>query len=94
MTWPANERNPAAPGRHVFLVEMEPEPDALVRVLNPFALHAAQVTGLALTCADDRLALRIEAAGVGAELAERLGKKLDALPVVRAVGLGWVGAEP
>ncbi len=95
MSWPANDSDPRASdarGRHVFLVEMDAEPDALVRVLGPFALHAARVTGLDLTCTDGRLALRIEAAGVPAELAGRLRVKLQTLPIVRAVGLGWFGA--
>lgn len=87
MTWPANA---ADEGRRVFLVEMDAAPDALLRALGPFALHEATVTGLDLKRGEDRLELRIEAAGLCAELAARLGLKLQALPSVRAVGMGWM----
>ena len=94
MTWPANA--PAAAvipfpqgGRHIFLIEMDAEPDALLRALGPFALHEATVTGLDLEHRDGRQTLRVEAVGLCRDLAARLGRKLEALPVVRTVGLGW-----
>jgi hypothetical protein len=86
MTWPANR-----PGRHVFLIEMEAAPDAVMRVLGPFALHEAELTALDLTRGEGRLDLRVEAVGFGFDLADRLGRKLRALPVVRGVSLGWMG---
>ena len=91
MTWPANRGPANAPdeGRRVFLIEMDAAPDALLRALGPFALHEATVTGLDLKRGIDRLELRIEAQGLCAELANRLGLKLQALPSVRAVGMGW-----
>lgn len=89
MTWPANDGDV---GRHVFLIEMDAGPDALVRALGPFALHEARVVGLGLDHGDDRMRLRVEAAGVCADLARRLGLKLEALPAVRAVGVGWTCA--
>jgi hypothetical protein len=88
MTWPANG---AEGGRHLFLIEMEAAPDAVMRVLGPFALHEAELTALALTRGEGRLDLRVEAVGFGFDLADRLGRKLRALPVVRGVSLGWVG---
>jgi hypothetical protein len=94
MTWPANAR-PATvlpfpdEGRHIFLIEMDAGPDALLRALGPFALHEATVTGLDLERRDGRQTLRVEAMGLRRELAARLGRKLEALPVVRTVGLGW-----
>lgn len=88
MTWPANR---AEGGRHLFLIEMEAAPDAVMRVLGPFALHEAELTTLALTRGEGRLDLRVEAVGFGFELADRLGRKLRALPVVRGVSLGWLG---
>lgn len=88
MTWPANH-DPQA--RHVFLVEMEAGPDSLLRVLGPFALLGARVTGLNLTDRDNRLDLRIEACGLGHDRADQLGRKLRALPMVRGVGQGWMG---
>ena len=76
-------------GRHVFLIEMDDEPDALLRALGPFALHDASVTGLALNRIGERLELRVEARGVDAQVAAHLGRKLGNLPIVRGVGLGW-----
>ena len=81
-------------GRHVFLIEMDATPDALLKALGPFGLQGADVTGLSLDRQDDgRLALRVEATGVCRETAAHLGRKLDALPIVRGVGLGWRGAQ-
>lgn len=91
MTWPANS-SPALPlegGRHVFLIEMDAAPDALLRALGPFALHETTVAGLTLRRGEDWLELRIEISGVARDLAARLGRKLEALPIVRTVGLGW-----
>ncbi|MDB5432782.1 MAG: hypothetical protein JWP35_3898 [Caulobacter sp.] len=76
-------------GRHVFLIEMDAAPDALMRALGPFALHDASVTGLELNHRGERMELRVEATGVCPEVAAHLGRKLDALPMVRGVGLGW-----
>lgn len=91
MTWPANAPAilPSEGGRHVFLIEMDAAPDALLRALGPFALHEATVAGLALRRGEDWLELRIEISGVARDLAARLGRKLEALPIVRTVGLGW-----
>lgn len=86
LTWPANA---PAEARHVFLIEMDPGADALLRVLGPFALHEATVTGLDLMPGADRQELRVEATGLCRDLAARLGRKLEALPIVRAVGVGW-----
>lgn len=89
MSWPSNG---GGEGRHVFLIEMDAGPDALMRALGPFALHEAKVVGLGLDHGDERMRLRVEAAGVCADLARRLGLKLEALPSVRAVGVGWTCA--
>ena len=76
----------------MFLIEMDAAPDALVRALAPFALHDATVAGISLRRGEDWLELRIETSGVARDLAARLGRKLEALPSVRAVGLGWTCA--
>lgn len=94
MTWPANAPTAMVVpfpegGRHVFLIEMDAEPDALLRALSPFALLAATVTSLDLEHRNGRQTLRVEATGICRDLAARLGRKLEALPVVRTVGLGW-----
>jgi len=90
MSWPANQDGQSQ-GRHVFLVEMDQGPDALLRVLGPFARLGARVTGLDLTDRDSRLDLRIEAQGLAAPIADHLGARLRALPMVRGVGQGWIG---
>jgi hypothetical protein len=92
MTWPANA--PVAmglpqEGRHIFLIEMDAGPDALLRALGPFALHEATVVGLDIEHRDGRQTLRVEATGLCRDLAARLGRKLQALPAVRGVGTGW-----
>ena len=79
----------ASPGRHIFLIEMDAAPDALLRALGPFALQGASVTGLELSTRGGRMALRVEATGVCADTAARLRQRLGALPSVRGVGLGW-----
>ena len=84
MSWPAND-----PGRHVFLIEMDRAPDALVRALGPFALHEATVTSLALAHSPTSMELRVEATGLCQDLAARLGRKLQGMPIVRTVGVGW-----
>jgi hypothetical protein len=92
MTDPAKRSQPwpgASPGRHIFLIEMDAAPDALLRALGPFALQGASVTRLELTTCDGRMALRVEATGVCADTAARLSHRLGALPSVRGVGLGW-----
>lgn len=89
MSWPENH---GGEGRHVFLIEMDAAPDALMRALGPFALHQAKVVGLGLDYGEERMRLRVEAAGVCADLARRLGLKLEGLPSVRAVGVGWTCA--
>jgi hypothetical protein len=76
-------------GRHIFLIEMDAAPDALLRALGPFALQGAAVTGLELSQTEGRMCLRVEATGVCADGAAHLSRKLGALPIVRGVGLGW-----
>lgn len=80
------------PLSHVFLIEMDAAPDALLRVLGPFALQGAMVTGLDLNRREGRMELRIEAEGVEAQAADQLGRRLEALPIVRTVGVGWRAA--
>ena len=77
-------------GRRLFLIEMEGGADALLRVLGPFAVQGATVTGLDLRTSPGGVELRIEAGGLGEQPALQLGAKLRGLPVVRTVGLGWL----
>ena len=86
MTWPANVQ-PSR--RHVFLVETDQGPDVLLRVLGPFALMGARIVRLGLTPGEGRQDLRIEVE-LEPDAAGQIGRRLDAMPAVRGVGLGWV----
>lgn len=75
----------AAKRRCVFLVELDAAPDAVIRVLAPFARAGAQITGLSLAGE----ALRIETDNLPDP--DRLGRLIRRMPMVRGVGTGWVG---
>lgn len=79
----------AAPPRRTFLIEARPQADILVRVLGPFAVQGAQIVLMEAAQDAGRTTIRIEAAGIGAELAEHLVERLRAMPAVVGVGLGW-----
>ena len=83
----------AAAVRWRFLVEAHAEPDALVRVLTPFSVQGAQLVEVTLDRVDGGLAIRIESEGLEAVRAETLLRRLEGLPVVRRVGLGWQAAQ-
>ena len=75
--------------RRTFLVEAAPEPDALLRILAPFAVQGAPILSLEAEQACELTVIRLEVGGLDHALAERLAEKLRALPVIRSVGLGW-----
>jgi hypothetical protein len=77
--------------RHCFFVETHAARDALVRVLTLFAVQSADLAAVSLTRAHDGLSIRIEADGLCDGRAEVLMRRLEGLPVVRSVGLGWRG---
>jgi hypothetical protein len=83
----------AAATRWRFLVEAHAEADALVRVLTPFAVQGAQLIEVRLDRAGGDLAIHVEAEGLEAVRAETLMRRLEGLPVVRRVGLGWRAAQ-
>jgi hypothetical protein len=82
------------PERWVFWVDADTLHDAVHRALGPFAVQGAMLTGLDLEPLEDGLRLRIEAEGVNAEKAAYLGRKLDSLPFVRSVSVGWLSNGP
>lgn len=82
----------AARQRRTFLIEARPQADVLLRVLGPFAVQGAQIVLMEAAQDAGRTSIRIEAAGVGIELAEHLVERLRAMPAVLGVGLGWRAA--
>ncbi len=74
---------------HTFVVEVDEAADTLIRVLGPFAVQEARITGLRLDPGPAGLSIAIEASGVTPERAELIARRLDALAAVRRVGLGW-----
>lgn len=79
----------AAPTRWCFVIEAHPAADALLRVLHPFAVQGAELVEVTLARAGEVTAIRIEAEALAADRAEMLLRRLQALPAVRRVGLGW-----
>lgn len=77
--------------RHCFLVETHDDVDALLRVLTPFAVMGASIASATLARGERGCAVRVEADGLCEQRAETLLRRLEGLPVVRSVGLGWVG---
>jgi len=85
----ADGSNLAALRRRTFLIEARPQADILLRVLGPFAVQGAQIVLMEAAQDAGRTSIRIEAAGIGTELAEHLVERLRAMPAVLGVGLGW-----
>lgn len=77
---------------HTFVVEVHEKPDTLIRVLGPFAVQEARITGIRLDPGPAGLSIAIEASGVSAERAQLIARRLDGLAAVRSVGLGWRSA--
>lgn len=75
--------------RWLFVVEMEPGGDTLLRALTPFPVQGAQVTRLDLRTGDGVARLEIEAAGLCGGRAGRLQARLQGLAGVRSVASGW-----
>jgi len=79
----------AAPLRRLFVIEADGAADALLRILEPFALQQARLATVAMEPAGGGLQVRIEADDLCDQRAERLRRRLEALPAVRSVALGW-----
>ncbi|HEX3364515.1 hypothetical protein [Phenylobacterium sp.] len=75
--------------RYAFVIEAADAPDALVRVLTLFAVQPVALASVSMSQAGGRASIRIEAHGLDAQRAETLLRRLDGLPIVRSVGLGW-----
>ncbi|MBX3481129.1 MAG: hypothetical protein KF842_12080 [Caulobacter sp.] len=79
---------------HTFVVETVAAPDILMRVLAPFAVQEAMITDIRIDHLSPGLSIAIEAAGVSEARAALIGRRLEALAAVRAVGRGWRGLPP
>jgi hypothetical protein len=75
--------------RYAFVIEATDAPDALVRVLTLFAVQPLALAGVTMVPRDGGCAIRIEADGLDGRRAKTLLRRLDGLPVVCRVGLGW-----
>ncbi len=79
----------AAQRLHTFVLDVHEEPDTLMRVLGPFAVQEARITGIRLDPGPAGLSIAIEASGMSPERAELIARRLDGLAAVRRVGHGW-----
>ncbi|HEY9233960.1 MULTISPECIES: hypothetical protein [Phenylobacterium] len=80
---------PALEPRRTFLVRARPARDALLRVLGPFSAQGAEILSLQAEQGDDAISIRIEAGGLGADVAGHLVERLRGMPLVTQVGVGW-----
>jgi hypothetical protein len=78
--------------RRLFLIEASAAGDALLRILEPFALQQAALAAVTCDAAAGGVRVRVEADGLTDDRAETLRRKLARLPVVTSVGMGWRGA--
>ncbi len=75
--------------RRTFLIEALPQGDILLRVLGPFAVQGARVLVMEAAQGADRTSIRIEVGDMDADTAAQLADRLQGMPAVRAVGVGW-----
>ncbi|THD81696.1 MAG: hypothetical protein E7812_02430 [Phenylobacterium sp.] len=87
MTGPA-----AGAARRCFLIDASTESDALLRVLTPFAVQGVDLLEVTLVRTEGGICVRVETEGLDARRAETLTRRLEGLPVVIRVGLGWRAA--
>ena len=80
-------------GRHRFVVEVDPIPDALVRVLGPFAVQQVTVAAVRHEQTDCGGWAVLEVLGLDPSKASLLGRRLEQLPFVRGVTLAQLSAE-
>jgi hypothetical protein len=75
--------------RVVFLVDVLGDADALARVLSPFAALQVEMVFVELRRTGRGASIRIEAEGLDDHRSQLLARRLEQLPVVLKVGLGW-----
>ncbi|WP_374576167.1 hypothetical protein [Phenylobacterium sp.] len=72
-----------------FVVESDPDGDALVRLLGPFMVQQAAVETVDHSATVHAARTVIRASGLAVGQAEALRTRLQGLPFVRSVGFGW-----
>ena len=77
----------AADPRHRLVVEAEPAPNALLRLLEPFVIHDVLPHRVDCAAAGDALGVEIEFSA-SQDLATRLLMRLSTMVCVRAAALG------
>ena len=68
-----------------FLVEGFDSGDALLRVLGVFSVQQVRLVQVGFDSCDDGFRARLEVAGLGAQRADHLRRRLAELPCVRSV---------
>lgn len=74
--------------RHEFHIEADPDLDALLRILGPFAVQGAALADVRHAQTQEAAWSVIEVIGLDPERAELLRLRLSQIPSVRAVRLG------
>lgn len=89
---PDNEKAAEALARRrTFIIELADATDAVMRVLEAFALGGARLAGLDMApVGGDGLRLKVTALGLDEIRADRIRRRLSGLPVVRELASGWV----
>jgi len=75
--------------RVIFLVDVVGATDALARVLCPFAVLQVDLVFAQLRRTERGSRIRLEAEGLDDHWAQVLARRLEQLPIVVSVGLGW-----
>lgn len=77
--------------RRTFIIELADATDAVMRVLEAFALGGARLAGLDMApAAGEGLRLKVIAVDLDEIRADRIRRRLAGLPVVRELASGWV----
>ena len=77
--------------RRTFIIELADATDAVMRVLEAFALGGARLAGLDMApSAGEGLKLKVVAVGLDEIRADRIRRRLAGLPVVRELASGWI----
>jgi len=79
----------APPVHWRFFIEAHDETDALIRVLTPLAVQGAQLVQVSQGRAAEGVSIYVEAQGLSAGRAETVLRRLQGMPVVLRVAMGW-----
>jgi hypothetical protein len=77
--------------RYRFVIEVDPIPDALLRILGPFAVRDAMLVTVRHDGTGTDARTELEAVGLSSALAELIGLRLAQMPCVRSVHVREVG---